>query len=514
MAQARLSVRKIREVLRLKAEARLSDRQIAAVVGSARSTVQECLSRARAAGLTWPLPPECDEEELHARLYPRAAVPPRYPTPDFTAIHAELARKGVTRMLLWQEYKARHPDGCQYSAFCRDYDAWLGRQDAVMRFEHTPGERLFVDYAGLTMSVVDRHSGAVQTAQIFVAALGASHYTYVEATLTQSRADWLGAHVRAFEYFGGVTELVVIDNLKSGVQRACRYEPDLNPSYQDLAEHYGVAVLPARVRKPRDKAKVEVGVQVVERWMLARLRHRPFFALAELNQALRGLLEQLNQRRFKKLPGTRQQWFETLERPALRPLPAEPYEFARWKKARVNIDYHIDVERHYYSVPYLLVRQEVDVRLTAATVEVFHHRQRVASHRRDPRPGRYTTVAAHMPKAHREYAEWTPARLVRWAEQTGPSTAALVERILATRPHPQQGYRSCLGILRLGQTYGTDRLEAACRRALAIGGFSYKSVDSILKRGLDQQPLPDPVTPTEAVPAPTHANLRGPAYYH
>lgn len=255
-------------------------------------------------------------------------------------------------------------------------------------------------------------------------------------------------------------------------------------------------------------------MQVVERWMLARLRHRQFFALAELNQALRGLLEPLNQRPFKKLPGTRQQWFETLERPALRPLPAEPYEFARWKKARVNIDYHIEVERHYYSVPYTLVRQEVEVRLTAATVEVFHHRQRVASHRRDPRPGRYTTVTAHMPKAHREYAEWTPARLVRWAEQTGPSTATLVERILATRPHPQQGYRSCLGILRLGQTYGADRLEAACRRALTIGGFSYKSVDSILKRGLDQQPLPDPVTPTEAVPAPIHTNLRGPAYYH
>jgi len=280
VAQARLSVRKIREVLRLKAEARLSDRQIAAVIGSARSTVQECLRRTRAAGVTRPLPPECDEEELHARLYPRAAAPPRYPTPDFAAIHAELARKGVTRMLLWQEYKARHPDGCQYSAFCRDYEAWLGRQDAVMRFEHTPSDKLFVDYAGQTMAVVDRHSGEVQVAQIFVAALGASHYTYVEATLTQTVTDWLGAHVRALEYFGGSPRAIVPDNLKSGVHRACRYEPDLNPSYQDFAEHYGVAILPARVRKPRDKAKVAVAVQGIERWILAPLRHATFFSLA------------------------------------------------------------------------------------------------------------------------------------------------------------------------------------------------------------------------------------------
>ena len=235
MAQARLSVRKIREVLRLKAEAQLSDREIAAVVGAARSTVQECLRRARAAGLGWPLPADWGEEQVLARLYPKAPLAPRYPTPDFAVIHAELARKGVTRRLLWQEYKVRHPDGCQYRAFCRDYEAWRGRQDAVMRFEHAPGDKLFVDYAGLTMELVDRHSGAVQRTEIFVAALGASHYTYVEATPTQSLADWLGAHVRALEYFGGVPRAIVPDNLKSGVHRACRYEPDLNPSHQDFA---------------------------------------------------------------------------------------------------------------------------------------------------------------------------------------------------------------------------------------------------------------------------------------
>ena len=286
MAQARLSVRKIREVLRLKSEARLSDRQIAAVLGSARSTVQECLKRARTAGLSWPLP-ELDEDELHERLYPRAPRVLRYPTPDFEAVQRELATKGVTRMLLWQEYKAAHPDGCQYSAFCRDYDAWLGRQDAVMRFEHVPGDKLFVDYAGKTMAVVDRHTGEIQVAEVFVAALGASHYIYVAATLTQTVADWLGALVRALEYFGGVPRAIVPDNLKSGVRRPCRYEPDLNPSYQDFAEHYGVAILPARVRRPRDKAKVEVGVQGVERWVMAPLRHQTFFSLGDLNEALR-----------------------------------------------------------------------------------------------------------------------------------------------------------------------------------------------------------------------------------
>ena len=514
MPTERLSMRKIQEVLRLHAAGR-SQQDISRSCGIGRSTVGEYLQRAHAAGLSWPLPDDLDAAGLERRLFPPL---PQTATvrgqPDWATVHRELRRPGVTLWLLWEEYKAVHPQGYQYTWFCQQYRGWAARTDVVMRQSHRAGEKLFVDYAGPTAPIVDRTTGEIRQAQIFVAVLGASNYTYAEATWTQGLDDWLMAHVRAFAFFGGVPEIVVPDNLKAGVQAAHRYEPDLNPSYADLAAHYGVAVIPARAAKPRDKAKVEVGVQVVERWMLARLRHRQFFALAELNQVLRGLLEPLNQRPFKKLPGTRQQWFETLERPALRPLPAEPYELARWKKARVNIDYHIEVERHYYSVPYTLVRQEVEVRLTAATVEVFHHRQRVASHRRDPRPGRYTTVTAHMPKAHREYAEWTPARLVRWAEQTGPSTATLVERILATRPHPQQGYRSCLGILRLGQTYGADRLEAACRRALTIGGFSYKSVDSILKRGLDQQPLPDPVTPTEAVPAPIHTNLRGPAYYH
>ena len=512
MPTERLSMRKLKEILRLHAAGH-SQHQISRSCGVARSTVAQYIQRAEAAGLPWPLPESLDQAALERRLFPKpmSAAAPR-PIPDWARVHQELRRPGVTLWLLWHEYKAVYPEGYQYTWFCQQYRGWAVKTDVVMRQTHRAGEAVFVDYAGQTVPIVDCATGAIRPAVIFVAVLGASNYTYIEAAWSQSLDDWLMAHVRAFEFFDGVPAVVVPDNLKAGVDRAHRYEPDLNPSYAELAAHYGVAVIPARVRRPRDKAKVEAGVLVVERWILARLRHLTLFSLDDLNRTLRQLLTDLNQRPFKKLPGSRQQWFETLERPALQPLPAERYRLAHWKKARVNIDYHIEVERHYYSVPYPLVRQEVEVRLTAATVEVFRRGQRVACHRRNPLPGRHTTVAAHMPKPHREYAEWTPQRLIRWAEQTGPSAGALVEHILASRPHPQQGYRSCLGILRLGKSYGAERLEAACRRAVALGAFSYKSVESILKRGLDRQPLPD--AHADAPTPARHANLRGPNYYH
>lgn len=514
MPTERLSMRKIKEILRLHAAGH-SQHQISRSCGLARSTVAQYLQRAAAAGVQWPLPESLDEATLEQQLFPSpSTATPSRGIPDWVRVHQELRRPGVTLWLLWQEYKTGYPEGYQYTWFCRQYRAWAAQTEVVMRQTHRAGETVFVDYAGQTVPIVDRHTGEIRAAVIFVAVLGASNYTYIEAAWSQSLEDWLMAHVRAFEFFGGVPAIVVPDNLKAGVQRAHRYEQDLNPSYADLAAHYGVAVIPARVRRPRDKAKVEAGVLVVERWILARLRHLTLFSLDELNRTLRSLLTDLNGRPFKKLPGSRQQWFDSLERPALKPLPAERYVIAHWKKARVNIDYHIEVERHYYSVPYQLVRQEVDVRLSAVTVEVFQRGQRVACHRRNPLPGRHTTVVAHMPKPHREYAEWTPQRLIRWAEQTGPSTATLVERILASRPHPQQGYRSCLGILRLGKTYGAERLEAACRRAVAMGALSYKSVESILKRGLDRQSLPSADTATEAPTPLTHANLRGPDYYH
>lgn len=513
MPRMRLSMRKIREVLRLKYDLDLPERDIARSCQLARSTVGEYLRRFQAAALRWPLPADLDDARLEAQLFPPPPAVPRAsrPAPVWAAVHQELRRPGVTLFLLWQEYQARCPGGYQYSQFCNRYRQWLGQLDVVMRQVHPPGEKLFVDYAGQTVPIVDRQTGAVQPAQIFVAVLGASNYTYVEASWSQNLADWVMAHVRALQFFGGCPAIIVPDNLKSGVRSPCRYEPTLNPTYAEMAAYYGIAVIPARVRRPRDKAKVEVGVQIVERWLLARCRHWTFFSLAELNQTLRQWLTELNRRPFKKLPGCRQSLFESLERPALKPLPIPPYQFAEWRKARVNIDCHIDVEGSYYSVPYTFLRQPVEVRLSAATVEVYHRHQRIASHPRHYRKGNYSTVKAHLPPAQQAYLDWTPARLIRWAAQTGPATARLVETLLASHVHVQQGFRACLGILRLGNSYGTARLEAAAQRALALGATTYKSVESILKHGLEQQPLP---TEEAAGAVATHANIRGADYYH
>lgn len=506
-------MRKIREILRLKWEHNCSIRQIAESCQVARPTVTEYLERATAAGLSWPLPPELDELALERVLFPprpRSAAPPRA-VPDWATVHRELQRKSVTLLLLWQEYKTQYPTGYSYTWFCTRYQAWAKKLDVVMRHEHRAGEKVFLDYAGETVPVHDPRTGEIRQAQIFVAALGASSYTYIEATWTQSLPDWIGSHVRMFAYFGGCPAILVPDNLRSGVTAAHRYEPELNPTYQELAMHYGVAVMPARSRKPRDKAKVESAVQVAERWILAQLRHSTFLSLADLNTVIGKALTVLNHREFQKLPGSRHSQFLSVDHPALRPLPLLPYEYAEWKKATVHIDYHVEVEHHYYSVPYTLVGQRVDVRLTTNCVECFHKSQRVSSHRRSSLPGHHTTVTEHMPQAHQAYAEWTPERLVRWAQRSGPATAQLVTAILTSRAHPLQGFRSCLGIMRLGKTYGDERLEAACARALVLQAHSYKSVASILRHGLDQQPLtPDRVSP----PSILHANIRGPHYYH
>ncbi len=505
-------MRQVREVLRLKWECGYSDRKTAFACGVSRPTVKLYAERASAAGLAWPLPASLDDAALERRLFPPAPRPgPSRPLPDYAEVHRELRRKGVTLMLLWEEHKALYPEGLQYSQYCARYRAWARRLKLSMRQVHRAGERCFVDYAGQTVPLADPRTGEVHAAQVFVAVLGASHYCYAEATMSQSLPDWIGSHVRAFDYFGSVPELLVPDNLRSGVTRAHRYEPLLNVTYQEMAAHYGVAILPTRVRKPRDKAKVEVAVQLVERWVLARLRHRTFFSLAELNTEIAELLERLNTRPLSTQPGCRRSQFEQLDRPALRPLPSDRYVFAEWKRARVHIDYHIEVDHHYYSVPYALVGQQLDVRLTATTLEAFQRSQRVASHVRSRDRGRHTTLPEHMPRSHREYAHWTPTRLITWAARTGPATAHLVETLMASRAHPQQGFRACLGIMRLGKTYGDARLEAACRRALEIGARSCRSLESILRRGLDQQPLPHAPSST---PGLTHDNLRGPDYYH
>ena len=514
MANKRKSMRKVRQVLRLAWEAGLKQREISRSLSLSPTTVAEYLRRAKDAGLSWPLPESLDDSQLESRLFP---VSPkgkhdRRPLPVWSSVHRELTRKGVTLVLLWEEYKAIHPDGLQYSQFCDRYRAWSGKLDLVMRQHHRAGEKLFVDYAGQTVPVIDPSTGEIREAQIFVAALGASHYTYAEATWTQTLPDWIASHIRCFEFLGSVPALLVPDNLKNAVTKPCRYEPDANATYEDLADHYGTAILPARVRRPRDKSKVENSVLLVERWILARLRHHTFFSLSELNAAIHKLLERLNSKPFKKVPGCRKELFEQLDRPAMKPLPVERYSYAEWKKARVHIDYHVEVLGHYYSVPYALVKQQLDVRITAHTVELLHRNKRVASHRRSFLKGRHTTLTAHMPKAHQQYANWTPRRLVSWAEKTGPATAGLVSTILTHRKHPQQGFRSCLGIMRLGKAYGDERLEAACRRAMKLEAFSFKSVHSILKNGLDRQSL---LAIEEETSAPIdHPNIRGGGYYH
>lgn len=513
MPAQRLSMRKIKEVLRLTWACKQSQRQVARQCSLSRPCVRNYLRRADEAGLSWPLSADLDDGQLERLLFPAVPRPAAVEraVPDWPAVFTDMKQKNVTKFLLWQEYRSLHPNGYNYSWYCDHYRRWLGKRDLSMRQNHRAGEKLFIDYAGHTMPVINRHTGEITETQIFVAVMGASNYTFAEATASQSLPDWIGSHRRAFEFFGGVTELLVPDNLKSGVKTPHRYEPDMNPTYNDMAQHYGVAVIPARVRRPKDKAKAEVGVQIVERWILAALRHHTFFSLHQLNRRIAELLVHLNNRPFRKLPGSRRSQFDALDRPALQPLPANPYIYADWKKVRVNIDYHVEVDKHYYSVPYSLVKQELDVRFTVNTVECFHRNQRVASHARSYRIGHHTTLRGHMPESHRQYGDWSPERLVRWARQYGSCTAEVVTCILQARRHPEQGYRSCLGILRLEKTYGQDRLEAACQRALLLGTLRYKSVESILKHGLDQQPS----TPEVEPPLPDdHDNIRGPSYYH
>jgi transposase len=514
MAGQRLFMRQIREILRQKWALGRSHREVARSLGLSVGAVSTTQKRAREAGLDWAAVETLSEPELERRLYRMAEGDDACrPLPDFAWLHTERQRVGVTLELLHLEYLEQHPDGYRYTQFCEYYRRWCQKQRLSMRQPHRAGEKLFVDYAGKKPRIVNPVTGEEQEVELFVAVLGASSFTYAEATRSQRSADFIASHTRALEYFGGVPELVIPDQLKSGVVRACRYEPGLQRTYAEWAEHYGTAVLPARPKKPRDKAKVEVAVQVAERWILARLRNETFFSLAALNARIRELLTDLNDRVMRAYGQTRRQRFEQLDRPVLRPLPTQPFTFAEWKQARVNIDYHVVFEKHFYSVPYALVHEAVEIRATERTVEAFHRGQRVASHRRSRQPGGYTTDPAHMPKSHQKHLQWTPSRLIHWAGTIGPKTAALVEAILADRPHPEQGYRSCLGILRLAKQYGEERLEAACERAVAVRARSYRHVASILKNGLDRQPWAEDEEKTTP-PSAAHENVRGRDYYH
>jgi transposase len=462
-------MRKIKEVLRLRYEAGLGHRQIARSCSLGLGTVYDYLRRAEAAGLKWPLPEGWDDDRLESTLFgrPRHNSEPQRPQPDFASIHQQLQQHShLTQQLVWEEYRQVHPDGYGYSRFCELYQRWRRKLDVVLRQEHKAGEKMFVDWAGATIPIHDRLSGDATPASVFVAVLGASSYTWAEATADQQLTTWLTAHMNALEFFQGVPKLVVPDNLKAGVTRACRYDPDLNPTYQEWALHYDVGVVPARPYKPRDKAKVESGVQVVQRWIIAALRHRRLFSLEEANGAIRELLVRLNERPFRKREGSRKSVWETLDRPALKPLPPERFDLSQWSRARVNIDYHIAFDENFYSVPYHLVHEIVEVRSTAMTVEIFHKSQRVASHVRARGHGHAVTQNEHRPKSHQEHLEWTPSRMVNWARSVGPWTAQLIERMMADKPHPEMGYRACLGVIRLAKQYTPERMEAAAERAL------------------------------------------------
>ncbi len=510
MSRKREPVRRIKEVLRLAYLEALSERQIALGANMKKTTVHDYLLRAKRAGITWSDVQSMDDDGLERLLFPvEAPAEVRRVLPDWGHIHTELHRKHVTLQLLWEEYRLQHADGYSYSHFCELYQHFADTLEVSMRQTHRAGDKVFVDYSGDGVEVIDGGTGEIRRAEIFVGVLGASSYSYAEATWSQELPDWIGSHVRMLSYFRGVPAAVVPDNLKTGVTKACYYDPDINPTYQSFAEHYGLAILPARVRRPKDKAKVESAVLVVQRWILARLRNRTFFSLGELNEAIAELLVILNRRPFKKMPGSRESLFEQLDKPALRALPVQPFECPQWKNATVNIDYHISFDDHFYSVPYRLVKDTVVLRVTETTVEVLHRGQRVAVHERSHHRYGYSTIPEHMPPAHRWLSQWTPVRVVEWGRKHGEHIAKLFEEIMGRKVHPEQGFRACLGIMRLGNKVGDERLDAACRRALDIGGHSYRCVRNILERGQEYAPMIVAESRIEC----QHENLRGATYY-
>ena len=527
MAAERLCMRQVKNVFRLRLLEGKSHGEIAAHLGIGKTTVQEYLQRLNKSGLqSWSAIEALDDTELERRLGFAAPFYARKESamPDWAAVHREMSKKHVTLALLWTEYREQNPGGYGHTQFSEHYNRWKGKLSVVMRQSHKAGEKTFIDYSGDGLWLTDAITGERTKAELFVAALGASSYIYAEASASQTSPDWISSHARMAEYFGGVSEIWVPDNLKSGVNKHDRYEPLLNETYRECASHYGACVIPARAGKARDKAKVEVSVQVAQRWILARLRNRVFTSIQEMNEAIWECLEILNNRKMRHVNKSRRELFEELEKPALKPLPIGRYVFAEWKKATVNIDYHITFDHHRYSVPYQLVHESCDVRATATTIEIFRRGKRIASHRRSYKRGGYTTLKEHMPKGHREHSEWTPERVIRWSKQIGPNTSALVEKILATKVHPQQGFMAALGLIRLEKPYGKARVENASGRALEVGAHSYQFVKQMLKnnmdgaqRGFDESPMgeqKDPVTNETQLALLSAENIRGSGYYH
>lgn len=513
MAAKRMTMRKIRDILRLRLSAGLSIRQINISTKASIGAIQKLLAQAEVLGLSWPLPDDLNDKDLARLFYPEAqtTASSRYQQPDWATVHQEFKRKGMTKQLLWEEYTQCYPNNCySYSQYCDRYRHWLGQQKRSMRQIHKAGEKCFVDYCGPTVPIINPNIGEIREAQIFVGVLGASNYTYADGTYSQSLPDWLSSHARMFDYFGGCPEVVIPDNLRAGVSKACRYDPQLNPGYQQLAEHYQVAIIPARPYKPKDKSKAEVAVQIVERWILARLRHHTFFSLAELNQCIRILLDELNRKPFKKLPGNRLQAFEQLDKPALKPLPTIAYRYVEIKTVKVNIDYHILHQQHHYSVPHQYVGEYLELYASDTLIRLYFRQQLIAAHPRKRHPGT-TTIAAHMPERHQKHQKWTPARLKNWAQDIGPEVLSWVSRQLSIKDHPEQAYRVCLGLLNLSRSYPTHRLNAACKIANKQDLLQLKQIKSILKSNRDK--LPEQLDRNVELPQ-DHENIRGPHNFH
>jgi transposase len=506
-----VSMQQAREAIKLILNGNISDREIARRLNVSHMTVGTYRKQVSGRELTYDEVIQMSDDKLELVLKTKKGRKKQIyrSQPDYVYIHEELKKKSVTMQLLWEEYKEQNQDGYSRTQFCHLYRLWNKKLNYSMRQTHKAGDKMFVDYSGQLAKVTDPTTGEVKSAQIFVAVLGASSYTYAEASWDQSLSSWITSHVNAFSYFGGVTALIVPDNLKSGVNKPCRFEPEINRTYYEMASYYNSAIAPARVRKPKDKAKAEVGVQIVQRWILAALRNRIFFSLLELNNEILKLLEKLNKKEFKKLKGSRLSLFKIIDKPQLRPLPVVPYEYAEWKKVRVNNDYHVELNNHYYSVPCELIHSEVNVRYTNNVIEVFTGNNRVASHLRSIVSGEKTTLPNHMPKSHRQYLELTPSKILDWSKTKGAAVEDLINRIMNSKRHQEFKYRSCLGIMKLSKYYSDERIEKACKRALKIGGISYKSVKSILKKGLDlhEADIIESNSITE------HSNIRGRSYY-
>lgn len=506
-------MRKVREILKLHFECGMSIRQIAISCSLSRSAVSDTIARATAAGISWPVSTETEDVKLESLLYPQALGRKAKPDSvrlDMPYIKRELSRKGVTLQLLWTEYIANNPGGYQYSRYCQLYREWQKRTaDPSLHLNHKAGEEMMVDWAGQTMQIIDRETGELLDVYIFVATLPASNYLYVEPFLSMGLESWIAGHVHAMEFFGGVPRIIVPDNTKTVTTKYCYYEPELNATYADMASYYNTAIVPARVARPKDKAKVEGHVLITSRSILAPLRNRCFFSLADMREAIFELLDNVNAKPFQKLPGSRLSTFLDIEKPALKPLPEKPYELAYFTKAKVNLDCHFEMKKSWYSAPHQLIGATLVVRYTATTVEALHNGKRVAIHPRTMKQGQRITLDEHLPKSKGEYAQWTPERLINWAGKIGPNTAELAQKILESRPHPMLAYRSCLGLLRLSKAYPPTRVDAACARALKATAFNYKSVKAILEKGLDAVAFDEPANNSPVV----HENLRGAAYY-